>query len=490
MSIDPHASSVDLAFASAGELLDRLEEGTLTSVDLVNTLLERARVIDSADGQIGLRSIAAFAADALEIAAECDANRARGVLRGPLHGLPVLIKDNIEAAGLPGQAGSTALSGRPARDAALVTRLRDAGAIVLGATNLSEWANMRSPQSTSGWSASGGLVGNPWQLDRSAGGSSSGSGAAVAAGLAPLAVGTETDGSIICPASLSGLAGLKPTVGAVPTTGVIPLSASQDSPGPMARNVFDLMRLFAVLSGQAVPTKYDKEIRFAVATNWRTGHGATDALFDQLVTNLKASGEIVIERTVAEADAQVGGDEVAVLLAELKEDLTSYLASRPGEGVKSLAEVIAYEDQHADIEQPYFGHEFFEQAQATAGRDEAYREARARNLAWAIETCLTPALQDVEVLLAPGYAPAWKSDLTVGGHGSALASPATSPAAIAGWPIATVPMGLVGGLPVGVALLARANDEWTLLNAARRIEAVVNATSPLPHPTFLAPQRG
>ena len=195
-------------------------------------------------------------------------------MRGPLHGLPIVIKDNIEVTGLPAAAGSTSLVGRPATDALLVTRLRDAGAVVLGSSNLSEWANIRSERSTSGWSATGGLVGNPWALDRSAGGSSSGSGAAVAAGLSPLAIGTETDGSIVCPASVCGVVGLKPTVGAVPTSGVVPISASQDSPGPMGRSVADVARLFAVLSGQEALTPGDGSPRFVDAASWRTGSWA------------------------------------------------------------------------------------------------------------------------------------------------------------------------------------------------------------------------
>ena len=491
MSADPHPSSTEIAYASAGELLDRLEEGSLTSVQLVTTLLERITAIDAPTSPIALRAIAAVAPDALAVAAERDAERSEGTIRGPLHGIPIIIKDNIEALGLPGAAGSTALRDRTSRDAPLVQRLRDAGAIVMASANLSEWANMRSPHSTSGWSATGGLVGNPWRLDRSAGGSSSGSGAAVAAGLTPLAVGTETDGSIICPASLNGVVGLKPTVGVVSADCVVPISSSQDTPGPMARTVTDVARLFSVLSGQPLQHNQDKELRFVAASNWRTGHTATDEVFETLLLNMRSAGELIIDREIASPGEQEGADELTVLLAELGDDLTSYLAARPGAGVKSLVDVIAHEDANADIEQPHFGHEFFTMAVAAGGRaTSGYQEARARNLAWAIDTCLTPALADAEVLLAPAYGPAWKSDLTISGHATAMSSGSTMPAAVAGWPIASVPIGLVDGLPVGVTILGRAHEEWTILAAARRIEAVVSATTQLPRASFHAPQRG
>ena len=233
----------------AEEIARQLARGSLTSVELVDNCLERIASIDAPSTTIALNAVAAISADAREVAIARDDERSKGNTRGALHGVPVLIKDNIEALGLPGVAGSTSLLGRLSRDATLVTRLRDAGAIVLGSTNLSEWANIRSPRSTSGYSASGGLVANPWALDRSAGGSSSGSGAALAAGLAPLAVGTETDGSIVCPASVNGVVGLKPTVGAVPTKYVVPISSSQDSPGPMGLRI---ARCVAALPGAAL----------------------------------------------------------------------------------------------------------------------------------------------------------------------------------------------------------------------------------------------
>ena len=248
---DPHPASATLARSTLVDLSRALDEGHLSSVDLAEALLARIAAIDAAGSDIALRSVLALADDALETAESRDGERAAGHIRGPLHGVPVLVKDNIEAVGLPGSAGSLALADRAVvADAPLVARLRDAGAIILGSTNLSEWANFRSPNSTSGWSAMGGLTGNPWALDRSAGGSSSGSGAAVAAGLAPFAIGTETNGSITCPAALNGVVGLKPTVGSVPTVGVVPISASQDVPGPLARTVLDTAIVYEVISGR------------------------------------------------------------------------------------------------------------------------------------------------------------------------------------------------------------------------------------------------
>jgi amidase len=491
MSSDPHEPSAEVAALGAGELVERMEAGTLTSRDAVEALLARIASLDDPEGDIGLRSIASLAPDALHVAAERDAERAQGRVRGPLHGVPVVVKDNIEVAGHPATAGSTALVGRPSRDAALVTRLREAGAVVLATTNLSEWANIRSPRATSGWSATGGLVGNPWALDRSAGGSSAGSGAALAAGFAPLAVGTETDSSIVCPASVNGVVGLKPTVGAVPTEGVVPISASQDSPGPMARCVDDVALLFGVLSGQRVPAPGGPVARMAFATSWRTGHDPTDDLVDRVVARLQRRDAPVIERWVATPNLAEYNDELTVLLTEFVDDLATYLAGRPGAGVQTLADVIAFEQAHAATELAHFGHEQFLVAVETGGRaGAAYAAVRERNLHWAVTTCLEPALADVDVLIAPAWGPAWKSDLVVGGHANTVASCATMPAAVAGWPIASVPIGLVGGLPVGMALIARPGGEWILLDAARRIEALVAATDPLPPPAWSRPQRG
>lgn len=486
---DPHEASAPVAYLSAYEIARRLDAGELTSRQLVDTYLARIDAIDAPSSDTALNAIAALSSDALEVAKERDDERGRGITRGPLHGIPILIKDNIEAIGLPGLAGSTALQGRPTRDATLVTRLREAGAIVMGSTNLSQWANIRSSRSTSGYSSSGGLVGNPWALDRSAGGSSSGSGAAVAAGLAPLAVGTETDGSIVCPASVNGVVGLKPTVGSVPATYVVPISASQDSPGPMGRNVQDVALLYSVLAQSPAPVTRTAPT-FAVATNWRTGNPETDQLFDDLVVHLREAGVVLAERELALPGDEEFADEGVVLFAELFDDLTTYLQGRPGSGVASLADVIAYEDEHRDIEQVYFGHDLFLKAMQTGGRaGAAYTVSRPRNLKWAIDTCLNPGLEGVDVVIAPAYGPSWKSDLAVGGH-PGPASPATMAPAIAGWPIMSLPLGLVQGLPVGLAIIGRAHSEWTVIEAGRMIERIVAETNPLPSPLWKRPSRG
>ncbi len=485
---DPHPSSSALGYLGAHDVLQRLAAGGLTSLDLVDTLIERIEQVDAPESHVALRSIAAVSADARARANEADVARRRGESRGALHGVPVVIKDNVEALGLPGLAGSTSLLGRATRDAPLVGRLRDAGAIVLASTNLSQWANIRSPRSSSGYSASGGLVANPWALDRSAGGSSSGSGAAIAAGFAPLAVGTETDGSIVCPSSVNGVVGLKPTVGTVPTTHVVPICASQDSPGPMGRSVADVALMFSVLSHQSPQTP--EATRIVIAKNWRTGHPGTDQMFDELTAELAASGLNVIERDLALPNEPEWRDELTVMLSELLDDLGAYLEERPGEGVRSLADVVAYEDEHAEIEQRYFGHEFFLDALSRGGRaGTEYAEARRRNLAWALGTCLEPGIDGADVIVAPSYGPAWKSDLVVGGH-PGPSSCVTTPAAIAGWPILGLPLGLVEDLPVGLAVVGRARDEWRVIEAARRIESVRHAHGEGTSPAWRPPTRG
>jgi amidase len=483
---DPDPSSHDVAYAGARELLGQLERAETTSRDIVETLIARIAAIDG-EG-VAVHAMAAVADDALRVARERDEQRARGVVLGPLHGLPVVIKDNIEVRGLPGLAGSTSLRGRPTRDAALVTVLRDAGAIILGSTNLSQWANIRSPHSTSGYSASGGLVANPWALDRSAGGSSSGSGAALAAGLTPLAVGTETDGSITCPASLNGVVGLKPTVGVTSRDGVVPISHSQDSPGPMARCVADLALLYGAMVGETPPPP--SRVTLVEARVWRTGHAATDGLFDEVMTQLRDARLDVARGEGGLPSSIEYDDELTVMLCELLDDMDAYLARRPGDGVTSLADVVAFEDEHAALEQRYFGHEFFVQALNTGGcNTEAYALARQRNQGWALEQALGPILAGYDVVVSPAYGPAWKSDL-VNGDNAKYVSASIMAAAVAGWPILTVPMGLVQGLPVGLTLVGRPRSEWALLEAARQVEAVLQRHVEVPTPTWRAANRG
>jgi len=478
---DTHPASAALARATAAEIADDLAAGRTTSVEATRILLERIAAVDG-PGEVHLRAVLALSPDALETAARLDAERAAGDVRGPLHGVPVMIKDNIEAVGLPGSAGSLALADRTVtNDAPLVARLREAGLVVVAATNLSEWANIRSSRSTSGWSALGGLTGNPWALDRSAGGSSSGSGAAVAGGLTPLAVGTETDGSITCPSSLNGCVGLKPTIGLLPTEGIVPISGSQDAPGPMSRTVRDAGLLLDALSGAdaygaACGSVSLPGVRLGVAEAWLTGHAKTDELFHSTLDRLRAAGAEISAADVPSPE-QIGADELIVLLAELQTDLDAYLAARSGDGPRSLAEVVAFNREHAVSELAHFGQELFEQALESGGRAApAYTEARARCLRWAVEECLGPATRTDgvdRILVAPAYAPAWKSDLVAGDQIAGGGSASTAPS-IAGWPVLCLPMGLVGGLPVGMVLIGPPQSEARLLAAGHAIEACLD----------------
>ena len=466
-------TEVALHRLGALEAADRMAAGTLTSAELVEHLVARIERLDPT-----LHAIIAVHPEAREQAGAADARRAAGQPRSVLDGVPVIVKDNIEAAGLPGSAGSLALRGSPAqRDAPLVARMREAGLVVLAAANLSEWANFRGRSSTSGWSAAGGLTDNPWHPGRSAGGSSSGSGASVAAGYAPLAIGTETDGSITCPAALCGVTGLKPTVGTVSVEGVVPIAASQDSPGPMARSVADVAALAAVLTG-ADPADPIPELhagrprRFVIGAPaaWLTGDPDTDAAFARAVDAIRAAGIPVVDVEVAPVVDEVGADEVTVLVHEMADDLDAYLAGRPGVGPSSVAEVVAFNEAHADDELAHFGQEYLEQAVASGGRaGTGYAEARARNLEWALEAVLHPAFaHGVDALAAPAYGPAWVSRLD-GGDVSTGGAVTTAPA-IAGWPLLTLPMGLVGGLPVGLVLVAPAHGEATLLAIGAAVE--------------------
>ena len=468
---DPDLSTADIGFTYAFDLVEGRRAGDFTSVELVSTLLHRIQTIDDCEG--GLQSVLAISTELMQQAQACDSSEVNGLL----HGIPVLIKDNIQAIGLPGTAGSLALAGRTVvEDAELVTRLRSAGAIIMGSTNLSEWANIRSGKSTSGWSAVGGLTANPWNYKHSAGGSSSGSGAAVAAGLIPFAVGTETDGSIVCPASLNGVVGIKPTVGSVSVRGVVPVSLSQDVPGPIARSVEDAAMLLEVLScktGLVDLCNNDEPLRIGVVRSWMTSHDGANKLFEESLTRLAQAGIQLIEIDLPEMTEQAGDDEGVVLFHELVEDLSEYLSKRAGEGVKTLAEVVEFNKKNSDIEMAHFAQEYFELALASGGRNETYKAARERNLDWAINQVLTPALADVDVLVGIPYAPAWVSTL---GQGDDFgnASWMTHAPAIAGWPLGSLPMGLVDGLPVGLGVATRANDEKELVRAMAIIERVLD----------------
>ena len=404
---------------------------------------------------------------------------------GPLAGVPILIKDNIEAIGLPGTAGSLALADTPVvRDSTIAKRLRDAGATIIGSTNLSEWANIRSGKSTSGWSAVGGLTANPWKHVHSAGGSSSGSGSAVAAGIVSMAVGSETDGSIVCPASLNGCVGIKPTVGSIPRYAMIPISASQDTPGPMAQSVSQAALLLDVLTGKSqyqAAVNADSAIRIGVVKEWVTKDPGTNQLFQELLSKLGKKVQLT-EISLPEPSDTEGESEFKVLMHELNEDLESYLTGRVGAKVKSLKDVVDFNKVNQSTELKFFGQEYFELALELGGRNESYKKLRAANLDWAINKVLTPGFEEFDILIGETYAPAWKSNLG-GGDDYGSASWISMAPAIAGTPIGALPMGLVNGLPVAVGLVSRANQEERLIQAMALIEKTLDLG--LLKPTFL-----
>jgi amidase len=424
--------------------------------------MARYTEVDRSDSVMALQSVLAT----------CDASSTVGV--GPLSNIALLVKDNIEAIGLPGCAGSLALMPTPAtRDAELVTRLRAAGADIVGSANLSEWANLRSSHGTSGWSAVGGLTGNPWHLDRSAGGSSSGSGAAIAAGLVSVAIGSETDGSIVCPASLNGVVGLKPTVGSVSVQGVVPISASQDVPGPLAIDVELAALTYEVISGRQGMVEAVKDssaisatLRVGVASNFMTEHQGTDEVFEEAVAAVTKLVASVGTSNAPAADDNVHGDEYTVLASEIFDDMASYLADRFGgsnpTGINTLADIVQFNIDNASHEMQHFDQDIFEFAVSTGGRaNPDYAAARRRNLKWAEKTCLGPALEKFDVLIAPTYGPAWKSDLILGDR--LAGGKISTPSALLGWPLLCVPMGLVDGMPVGLTIVGKALDEARML---------------------------
>lgn len=404
---------------------------------------------------------------------------------GPLTGVPILIKDNIEAIGLPATAGSLALANtRVVRDSTIAKRLKAAGATIIGSTNLSEWANIRSGKSTSGWSAVGGLTANPWKHEKSAGGSSSGSGSAVAAGLVSMAVGSETDGSIVCPASLSGCVGIKPTVGSIPRDAMIPISASQDTPGPMAQTVAQAALLLEVLSGKSGYVRAvsnESEIKIGVVKEWTTKDFGTNQLFQELLSKLGSKIKIS-EISLQEPAEDEGESEFKVLMHELNEDLVTYLAGRSGTRIRNLEDVVNFNNANRDTELHFFGQEYFDLALKLGGRNSDYQKLRAANLDWAVNRVLTPAFERFDILIGETYAPAWTSNLG-GGDDFGSASWITMAPAIAGTPVGALPMGLVDGLPVAVGVVSRAHQEDRLVQAMALIEKVLDLG--VLRPTFI-----
>ena len=491
----------ELAEWSVAELRAAMESGRLTSREITAAYLERIEALDRRGPE--LRAMLDLNPDALEIAARLDAEREAGRVRGPLHGIPVVLKDNIDTADrMTTTAGSLALEGSVApRDAHIVERLREAGAVILGKANLSEWANFRSTASSSGWSGRGGQVRNPYALNRSPCGSSSGSAVAVAADLTPLAVGTETDGSIVCPSSANGIVGIKPTVGLVSRAGIIPISHSQDIAGPMGRSVADATELLGVLAGEdprdestadaRIEPDYTRYLdagaldgaRIGVVRSEMTGyHSGTDSLFDAALADLRTAGATVLDSLELPHQGEYGGAEWQILLYEFKHGLNEYLAGLGNDApVSSLAEVIEFNRRHADRSMPYFGQEILELAQAKGDLDEKeYRDAleTAKLAAAGIDSLL--ALHDLDALVAPTGSPAWAIDLVTGDH---FLGASSRPAAVAGYPNITVPMGFDHGLPVGLGFFGTAWSEPVLIGLAHAYE---QATAHRRPPTFPA----
>ena len=484
------------------ELQNAMTNGKTTAQQLVRLYLARIAAIDNAGPQ--LNSVIELNPDALAIAGALDAERKAKGPRGPLHGTPVLLKDNIATADkMQTTAGSLALMGmKPPRDAALVTRLRDAGVVILGKTNLSEWANIRSTRSTSGWSARGGLTLNPYALDRNTSGSSSGSGASMAASLAAVAVGTETDGSITSPASVAGLVGLKPTVGLVSRAGIIPISHSQDTAGPMTRTVADAAVLLSAMAGSdardtATRTADQKKAdytrflnrdglkgkRIGVVRAQIASHSdSVAAVIEAQLAVLKAQGATLIDVDEVPNSSKYGDSELTVLLYELKADMAAYLAEYgPTAPIKTLADVIAFNEKHRAQTMPFFGQEHFFNAQAKGGLDsQEYLDALANNHRYSRAEGLDQVLQQhqLDALVAPTGGPAWLTDLI---NGDASGASFTSPAAVAGYPHITVPCGAVQGLPIGLSFVGTAWSEGPLIAMAYAYEQASKQRHP---PTY------
>jgi amidase len=492
---------LDLTGRTLTDLSAQMQAGHLTSEQIVKWYLDRIEAVDR-NGP-NLQAVLAINPHALEDARALDAERQAGKSRGPLHGIPVLIKDNIETKEpIATTAGSLALADNVTlRDAPLVARLRAAGAIVLGKTNLSEWANYRSVRATSGWSGVGGLTRNPYGLDRSPCGSSSGSGAGVAASLAAGAVGSETDGSVTCPASTNGIVGLKPTLGLVSRTHIVPISHSQDTAGPMGHSVADVAALLTVMAGSdpddaatkdadahrqdyAALLKPDalKGKRLGVLRFLAGFHPETDAVFAQALYVLKQAGAEVVEIPGMAGYNAIGDAENIVLSVEFKADVDKYLATTPATvKSRSLADLIAFNHTREARELGLFGQELFEKSEATNGLDDpGYVTALANSKRMAGPEGIDKLLAQyhVDALVAPTAGPAWVVD-TVNGDHSAGSTPTL--AAVAGYPHISVPMGMVYGLPVGLSIMGSKWSDGQMLAYAYAYE---QARGPLPGPTF------
>ena len=477
---------------SVADLQSAMAAGRMTAHSITQQYIDRIQALDRTGP--ALRAILEINPDALSIADALDRERKAGKVRGPLHGIPILIKDNIDTAdGMTTTAGSYALAGSIAvKDATIAAKLRAAGAILLGKTNLSEWANFRSTHSTSGWSGRGGQARNPYVLDRNPCGSSSGSGVAVSANMCAVAIGTETDGSIVCPSSANGIVGIKPTLGLVSRAGIIPIAHSQDTAGPMTRTVRDAAILLNVLVGvdprdpatssNGTRSQIDytnfldlnglRGARIGVARTKFFGYSdVTDKLVNDAIDAMKANGAVIVDPANIETAGKFDESEFDVLLYEFKTDLNNYLAALgPKAPVKSLQDIIAYNDKHKDQEMPFFGQEIMIQAQAKGPLTEKkYLDELASNLKMSRTDGIDATMDKykLDAIVAPTGSPAWTTDVINGDHFSGASS---TPAAVAGYPNINVPAGFSHGLPVGISFFGRAYSEPTLIKLAYSYE--------------------
>jgi len=500
----PDIRSFELDELTLADLQQGMASGKFTARSLTEQYLSRIEQVDKQEPSVN--SVIELNPDALAIAEGLDNERKEKGARGPLHGVPVLIKDNIDTADrMMTTAGSLALAGpKPAKDAFVAQRLREAGAVILGKTNLSEWANIRSSHSTSGWSGRGGLTRNPYALDRNPCGSSSGSGAAVAANLCALAIGTETDGSIVCPASANGLVGIKPTLGLLSRSGIVPIAHSQDTPGPMARTVRDAAILLGALAGVdprdpattasngkafADYTKFLdpnglRGARIGVARKYWGFNDAVDELMNNLLDEMKKQGAVLVDPADLPTHGKFDDTEFQVLLYELKADLNIYLAGRgPDLPVHSLKEAIDFNDRNKGKEMPYFAQDLFVRAEAKGPlTTKEYLDALETNHRLS-RTEGIDAIMDknqLDAIVAPTAGPAWLTDLVNGDHAAGGSSNA---AAVAGYPDITLPAGFLSGLPVGISFFGRAWSEPTLIKLAYAFEQATKVRKP---PQFLA----
>ena len=492
------AAQADFPYAELdiADLQARMQHGELDSRTLTQAYLDRIAVMDRAGP--ALNSVIELNPAAIKEATLRDSERKAGKLLGPLHGIPILLKDNIDAVPMVNSAGSLALKDfHPSRDATLVRRLREAGAVILGKTNLSEWANIRSDKSTSGWSARGGLTRNPYLLDHNTCGSSAGSGVAVSANLAAAAIGTETDGSIICPSAINGLVGLKPTVGLVSRDGIIPISFSQDTAGPMTRSVADAAVLLGVIAGRDDNDPATSRAAWNVALDYpsRLQPGAlkgarigvmrskfsidpdAGAAMEAAIEVMRDAGATVVDAEIP-TEGQWEADELVLLLYELKAGLNRYFAAH-ATPMHSLEDVIEFNRRHADTEMRWFGQELFEQAQAKGElSDPEYITARNRARRLAGPEGIDAALQaqQLDALIAPATSAAWLTDLA---HGDSFSGASYGAPAVAGYPSLTVPMGSNrDGLPLGIVFIGTAWSEPRLIGLGYAYEQLTRARKP------------